>query len=157
MNKQNMLPAPLKTATLSLTIKEGERAKLMTFMSSDSWERAEKVRHATIQECTKSLKHCVRCAERDCGSSRVSEHFLASLYNGFRVKADVSDIGMLDPESFKHLTNVMRLCYMTQREPHTFIDNGSEIFEGIISQWGIGRKCNGWHYDNIRHNRRIHF
>ncbi len=61
-----------------------------------------------------------RWAERDCGSSRVFAHFLASLYNGFRVKADVSDIGVLDPESFEHLMNVMRLCSMTQREPHTF-------------------------------------
>ena len=26
----------------------------------------------------------------------------------------------LDPESFEHLMNVMRLCSMTQREPHTF-------------------------------------
>ena len=143
MNKQNVLPVPPKMATFSLTIEEGERAKLMAFMSSDSWERAKKVRHATIQEFTKSLEHFVRGAERDYGSSRVFAHFLASLYNGFRVKADVSDIGVLDPVSFEHLMNVMRSCYMTQRKPHTFIDNGSEIFEGIISQWGMGKKCNG--------------
>jgi hypothetical protein len=59
MTKQNMLPAPPKMVTFSITIEEGEQAKLMAFMGSDSWERAEKARHATIQECTKSLKHCV--------------------------------------------------------------------------------------------------
>ncbi|MDP1870710.1 MAG: hypothetical protein Q8K61_03690, partial [Gallionella sp.] len=120
-----------------------EQAKLMAFMSSDSWERAEEVRKATIHECTNSLKHCVMWAQRDCGSSRVFAHFLASLYNGYRVKADVSDIGALDPENFEHLMNVLRLCYMTQREPHSFLVNGSEVFEGIINQWGMEQKCNG--------------
>jgi len=129
--------------TFSLTIEEDEQAKLMAFMSSDSWERAEEVRKASIHECTNSLKHCVMWAQRDCGSSRVFAHFLASLYNGYRVKADVSDIGALDPENFEHLMNVLRLCYMTQREPHTFVDNGSEVFEGIISQWDMETKCNG--------------
>ena len=52
MNKQNMLPAPPRMVTFSLTIEEGEQAKLMAFMGSDSWERAEKVRNASIQECT---------------------------------------------------------------------------------------------------------
>lgn len=54
----------------------------------------------------------------------------------------MSDIGALDPENFEHLMNVLRLCYMTQREPHTFIDNGSEVFEGIISLWGMEKKSN---------------
>lgn len=143
MTKQNMLPAPPRMVTFSLTIEEGEQAKLMAFMSSGSWERAEEVRKATIHECTNSLKHCVMWAQRDCGSSRVFAHFLASLYNGYRVKADVSDIGALDPENFEHLMNVLRLCYMTQREPHSFLVNGSEVFEGIIRQWGMEQKCNG--------------
>lgn len=95
MNNQNMLLTPPKMATFSLTIEEGERARLVAFMSSDSWEHAEKVRHATTQECTKSLGHYVRWAGRVCRSSRVFAHFLASLYNGFCVKADVSDIGVL--------------------------------------------------------------
>ena len=138
-----MLPALPRMVTFSLTIEEDEQAKLMAFMSSDSWERAEEVRKASIQECTNSLRHCVMWAQRDCGSSRVFAHFLASLYNGYRVKADVSDIGALDPENFEHLMNVLRLCYMTQHEPHTFVDNGSEVFEGIISQWGMEKKCNG--------------
>lgn len=143
MTKQNMLPALPRMVTFSLTIEEDEQAKLMAFMSSDSWEQAEEVRKASIHECTNSLKHCVMWAQRDCGSSRVFAHFLASLYNGYRVKADVSDIGALDPENFEHLMNVLRLCYMTQREPHTFVDNGSEVFEGIISQWDMETKCNG--------------
>jgi len=77
-----------------------------------------------------------------CSSSNVFAQFLASLYNGYRVKADVSDIGTLDSEYFEHLMNVLRLCYITQRKPHTFIDNGSEEFEGIISLWGMEKKSN---------------
>jgi hypothetical protein len=142
MADQKIIPPPPKMVTFSLTIEEGEQAKLMAFMSADSWERAEEVRNASIQECTKSLKHCVMWAQRDCGSSRVFAQFLASLYNGYRVKADVSDIGTLDPENFEHLMNALRLCYMTQREPHTFVDNGSEVFEGIISQWNMEKKLN---------------
>lgn len=46
MTKQNMLPAPPKMVTFSLTIEEGEQAKLMVFINSDSWERAEKLRKA---------------------------------------------------------------------------------------------------------------
>ncbi|MDP3497975.1 MAG: hypothetical protein Q8R84_10005 [Candidatus Nitrotoga sp.] len=107
--------------TFSLTIEEGERAKLVAFMSSDAWEHPEKIRHATIKECTKSLEHCDRWAKRDCGSSSVFSYFLASLCNGFRVKAAVSDIGVLDPESFEHLMNAIRLCSMTQHESQTFI------------------------------------
>lgn len=47
MTKQNMLPAPPKMVIFSLTIEEGEQARLMAFMSSDSWERAE-VAHKAI-------------------------------------------------------------------------------------------------------------
>jgi hypothetical protein len=46
MTKQNMLPAPPEMVTFSLSIDEGEQAKLMVFMSADSWERAEEVRKA---------------------------------------------------------------------------------------------------------------
>lgn len=46
MTKQNMLPALPKMATFSLTIEEGEQAKLMVFINSDSWERSEEVRKA---------------------------------------------------------------------------------------------------------------
>jgi hypothetical protein len=79
--------------------------------------------------------------ERDCGSSRVFAQFLASLYNGYRDKADVSDIGTLDPVNYEHLMNVLRLRYMTQREPHTFIDNGSELLRDYRSV-GMERKYN---------------
>ena len=137
MNKPTTLPPLPKMVTFQITIEEGEQDKLMAYMNSDAWERADKVRNGTIQECTRSLVHCVSWAQRDCGSSRVFARFLASLYNGHRVKADVSDIGALDPENFEHLMNVMRLCYMTQREPHTFVENGNTVFESIISQWNM--------------------
>jgi hypothetical protein len=71
-----------------------------------------------------------------------SHSFSLHSYNGYRVKADVIDTGTLDPENFEHLINVLHLCYITQREPHTFIDNGSEVFEGIISLWGMEKKSN---------------
>lgn len=124
-----------KMKTFELTIPADQVPKLQAFMAADTWEKAQQVRAANLEQCVESLKHCVRWALKDCGSSRVFARFLASLYNGDRVKADVSDIRALDPENFEHLMNVMRLCFETSREPHTFFENGNEIFERIIANW----------------------
>jgi len=58
----------------------------------------------------------------------VFAQFLGSLYNGSRVKADVSGISSLDCANFEHLMNVMRLCKMGGQEPHQYFKNGNAIF-----------------------------
>ena len=134
-------PRPEKV-TVTLTIEKEKYAKLHAFMSSDTWEEAERVRKLKLEECVESLNHCVDIALKHVGTSggRVLATFLASLYNGNRVKVDASDIMSLDEANFEHLMNVLRLRYETHTEPHSYYANGGELFEEIITRWGLEKR-----------------
>lgn len=132
-----------KMVKFTLTLPETDTRKLHAFMQSDSYERAEALRNADLAECTKSLEYCVNYASREYGSaSEVFAEFLASLYNGNRVKVSVNRIGSLDGSNFEHLMNVMRLCFIAHREPHDFFKNGNDIFEAIIKRHKLGKRRN---------------
>jgi hypothetical protein len=73
------------------------------------------------------------------GTARIAA-FLASLYNGSRVKVDLSGIFALDMEHFAHVQNVIRLCYESGREPHSFFKKGNDIFERIIADYGLEKR-----------------
>jgi len=110
-------------------------------MNGDTWEQAEAIRKATMQECVKSLQEALRWGlNHDNSGARVFATLLASLYNGKRVKMDVSDLALLDAANFEHAMNVIRLCMVTRREPHTFFVEGGELFERMIKQWGFEKK-----------------
>lgn len=128
--------------TVSITLRRSEHAKLHAFMSSETFREADRLRNARIEDCTASLSHCVDFTFRNPGTSggRVFATFLASLYNGYRIKADVSDIRRLDSAAFEHLMNAMRLVFETNREPHTFFTNGGELFEQMIKDWGLEKR-----------------
>ena len=141
INEGRHIPDPDRMVKFTLTIPETGVPKLQAFMQSDSYEKSEAIREADIEECTKSLEHAVNYASREFGSAAmVFAQFLASLYNGNRVKADVSGISSLDSRNFEHLMNVMRLCKITYREPHLFFKNGNDIFETIIKRHGLEKK-----------------
>lgn len=132
---------PNRKIEVTITIRASEYQKLQAWMQSDTYEKAEELRKANLAECTKSLEHCVNYASRDYGSgATVFAQFLASLYNGNRVKADVSGISSLDIRNFEHLMNVIRLCKMTHQEPHSFFKNGNDIFEAIIKRHGLEKR-----------------
>lgn len=136
-----LLPRAEKV-TVTLTLSADKVNKLHAFMAADTWEKAEAARKADLEGCMDSLEHAVRFATTHVGTSggRVFATFLASLYNGNRVKADVSDIGCLDAGNFEHLLNVLRLCFETHREPHDFFKNGNDLFERIIKDWGLEKR-----------------
>lgn len=141
INEGRRILDPDKMVKFTLTLPETDLRKLQTFMSSDNYEKAEALRAADIEECTKSLEHCVNYASREYGSgAMVFAQFLASLYNGNRVKADVSGIRSLDRRNFEHLMNVLRLCVIAQQEPHSFFKNGNDIFENIILRHGLEKR-----------------
>ncbi len=120
---------------------EDEMRKLHAWMESDTYEKAQAIRAADLAQCLRSLEFCVNAViQRPSGGTTRIAQFLASLYNGDRVRADVSGIGSLDQEHFEHLMNVMRLCFMTHREPHDFFKNGNAIFETIIERYGLEKK-----------------
>lgn len=132
---------PNKQIEVTVTCRAADYPKLRAWMQSDTFERAEAIRKANLAECTKSMEYCVNYASREFGSgSTVLAQFLASLYNGNRVKADVSGIGSLDRSNFEHLMNVMRLCFMAHMEPHSFFNNGNDIFEHIIKRHGLEKR-----------------
>jgi hypothetical protein len=134
-------PQPEKI-TVTLTLDPDKVDKLHAFMASDSWEKAEAARKADLDGCLDSLQHAVDVATTHYGTSggRVFATFLASLYNGNRVKADVSDITALDRANFEHLLNILRLRYETHREPHQFFENGGDLFEKIITDWKLEKR-----------------
>lgn len=136
-----LLPRTEKV-TVTLTISADKVEKLHAFMASDTWEKAEAARKANLEGCVDSLEHAVRIATTHVGTSggRVFATFLASLYNGNRVKADVSDITALDTANFEHLLNILRLRFETHREPHQFFEDGGELFERIIKDWGLEKR-----------------
>jgi hypothetical protein len=131
-----------ETVTVTLTISADKVDKLHAFMASDTWEKAEAARKADLDGCIDSLERAVKIATTHYGTSggRVFATFLASLYNGNRVKVDASDICNLDAANFEHLLNILRLRFETHREPRQFFENGGDLFEQIIKDWGLEKR-----------------
>ena len=128
--------------TVTLTLPPDQVEKLHAFMASDTWEKAEALRNTRIENCVASLAHAVEIATTHVGTSGgcTFATFLASLYNGDRVKVDAASITSLDRANFEHLLNILRLRYETHREPHQFFVNGGALFERIIADWGLEKR-----------------
>ena len=147
MSKITIIPLPDKTAddrmmTVRVTIPRADFEKLTAFMHSDAWEKAEAARRAKLDDCLLSIETALTVATTHYGTSggRCMATLLASMYNGNRVKFDVSDLKSLDLANFEHALNSMRLCQELHREPHQFFENGGEIFEQMIKDWGLEKK-----------------
>lgn len=126
---------------VSITIPRADLPKLHAWMESDTFEKAEATRKARLDGCLKSLEIAVNWAlKHDTSGARVFATLLASMYNGNRVKFDVSDLKLLDAGNFEHALNSMRLCQETHREPHQFFQNGGALFEQIIRDWKLEKK-----------------
>lgn len=127
--------------TVTMTIPKEKADKLQAFMHSDTWEKAQAARHAELAKCRESLLACVRFVrEHHANSTRFIASVLCSLYNGERVKVDMSGINLLDMHWAEHVLNVIRLHYEGFREPHTYIEDGGRIFEEIIKDYGFEKR-----------------
>lgn len=126
---------------IKMDVRRRDIEKLQAWMHSDEYEKAQALRHANLSECMKSLEFLVNEVLRhpSGGTARIAA-FLASLYNGHRVKCDLSEISALDCNFFEHFQNVLRLCFETHREPHSFFQEGNRIFEQIIERYGLEKK-----------------
>lgn len=126
---------------VSVTLPREKLPKLHTFMAGDTWEKAQAARNAKLSECLKSIEIAVTWAlKHDTSGARVFATLLASMYNGNRVKFDVSDLKLLDSVNFEHALNCMRICQELHREPHQFFEKGGALFEQIISDWKLEKK-----------------
>ena len=127
---------------ITVTLPRAKFEKFDAMMDSDAWEKAQALRQANLAQCCKSLEVALDWAlHHDCSGAGVFARLLASLYNGERVQVNMWRLcGVLDSGNFEHAMNVIRLCGETGREPHTFFVNGGEIFEKMISDWGLEKK-----------------
>lgn len=126
---------------VSVILPRANLQKLHDFMSVDTWEKAEAARKARLDDCLKSLEIAVNFAIRhDTSGARVFATLLASMYNGARVKFDVSDLKLLDRANLEHAMNSIRLCQETNREPHQFFQDGGKLFEQMIRDWKLEKK-----------------
>ncbi|MDD3675813.1 DUF7673 family protein [Thauera propionica] len=128
--------------TVRMTMPKSRLAKLQTLMDADTWEKAQAARDLKLSECHQSIGVLFNTQRRHLGTTggRVCATLLASLYNGERVKFDVSDLRCLDEHLFEHAMNTMRLCYELNAEPHTFFSDGGRLFEEMIERWGLEKK-----------------
>lgn len=135
------LKKPKREGYCTVEMPAEDYEKLLAFWNSDLHERADKARMARLDDCLKSAEIALDWAlHHDCSGARVFATVLASLYNGNRVKFDVSDLRLLDSENFEHALNVMRLSFETHSEPHTWFPKGGAIFEKMIADWGFEKK-----------------
>lgn len=135
-------PHPSREGVYTVDIPAKDFDKLNAYFNSDTFEKAEAARDARLDACLKSAEQALRVATTHYGTSggRVFATLLASLYNGNRVKFDVSDLRCLDSNNFEHALNVMRLSFETSSEPHTWFQNGGRIFEQLIADWRLEKK-----------------
>lgn len=135
-------PADDRMVTVEMTIPRADLPKLHAFMASDTYEKGEAARQGKLTQCLKSIEIVLTVATTHYGTSggRVMATLLASMYNGNRVKFDVSDLKCLDMANFEHALNAMRLCQELHKEPHQFFENGGELFEKMIKDWGLEKK-----------------
>lgn len=127
---------------LAVTMSRANMQKLHDFMAGDTWEKAQEARKADLRGCLKSIEIALNWAlKHDTSGARVFATLLASMYNGNRVKFDVSDLKLLDCENFEHALNCMRICQELHREPHQFFENGGAVFERVIKDWKLEKKA----------------
>lgn len=127
---------------LRITLPRSKMLKVASILDSDTWEKAQAARELKLSECHESIGVLFNTQRQHLGTSggRVCATLLASLYNGDRVKFDVSDLRSLDAHLFEHAMNTMRLCYELNAEPHTFFTEGGRLFEEMIERWGLEKK-----------------
>jgi hypothetical protein len=135
---------PKARIEVKMTLSEPEVKKLHAWMHSDTYEKAQALRKDDIKLWQDSLEYLVNYAMREYGSgSTVIAKVLVSLYNSRVVKVGlVDDLWSLDGVNFEHCMNVIRLCFETRQEPHSFFQNGGDLFQYIIKRHGLKKAGN---------------
>jgi hypothetical protein len=83
-----------------------------------------------------SVEELLRIAKMRTGGSRVAAQVLLSAYNGYSFHVDVTDLGLLDQETFGH---ALRVIWGRNQnpwmEPQRVIDNGDVVFGKLWDNW----------------------
>lgn len=74
------------------------------------------------------------CLRHQGGSTFPIIDFLLGMYNGHIWRPDMQLLsGRIDDEHFDDVIKVMRLYRFNRLEPHTFFENGDEVFRALAS------------------------
>jgi hypothetical protein len=75
-------------------------------------------------------------AQGDTGGAEPAARVLLSAYNGYNFNLSIPDLSLLDPGNLTAaMTVILGRAGTSSTEPHTVIDNGSEIFQRLATQW----------------------
>jgi hypothetical protein len=102
-------------------------------------ERAEmeRAKRLDIEDGVPALKRLIEVALGSSGQCCRVASFLAGCYNGARCPVDLADLRAVDFAISEDILRVLRMDRWCKHEIHGYIDNGSEVFETIISRWGL--------------------
>lgn len=82
-----------------------------------------------------SVKYLVSHAENDTSGSRAAAQLLLSLYDGSKWHMDLSDFCIMDNCMVMQSLIAIRGRVILSKEPHSVIENGTEIFENLTRKW----------------------
>ncbi|WP_419174376.1 DUF7673 family protein [Desulfosediminicola sp.] len=98
-----------------------------------------RINQYTYAACVTAL---LKAEARETGASRVAAQVLLSAYNGYEFQLDIVDLNNLDQAHFEIAMCLIRCRYELWAEPHTVIENGSEIFQNLATRWSHYRVGN---------------
>ena len=89
----------------------------------------------SLQEYAAAVAVLVGVAQQGTSGGRAAAQVLLSAYNGSEWQLDVTDLNSLDRKNFEAAMTVIRERHDTWTEPHSVIQNGSRIFDGLWKKW----------------------
>jgi len=87
------------------------------------------------EEYAKAVAQMVELAQGGTGGGRVAAQVVLSAYNGWDYQLDVADMGNLDRANHAAAMQVIQGRYDTGCEPHSVLENGERVFQGLRKQW----------------------
>ena len=129
--------------TVSINVPESRlqafNAMLDDFWSGESkWEVLHVLREHRRSPGVESLKRLFEFAESNfCGGSQVIALVLASLYNGYRFRVDLTDLRLLSGDYFQDVLNVLFLDHAPEQEVHQYFASGGRRFEALFERYGL--------------------
>jgi hypothetical protein len=112
---------------------------LNDFLFGDVYRKQVEAKAVESAGRIESLKRLVTLVRtRPSGATQVIASVLASLYNGYRFKVDLTDLRVLDRDTFEHVVDVLRLDREGGQEVHAYFEQGGRIWEEeIIAGHGL--------------------
>ncbi|MES2353119.1 MAG: hypothetical protein V4568_01755 [Pseudomonadota bacterium] len=112
---------------------------LNEFFNGTRYQAIVEKKRADQETQIASLQHLYNLTQKHSGTgqARVIAHFLACLYNGYRFQFDLTDFRSLDTDIFQHCLNVLWLDNQPAQEVHCYFQNGGELWERMIEEYGL--------------------